>query len=125
MLRASLIFGLMTFRTLLFLGLINVGIVVISGILIMVIFSFAPDSYDNFTLVSNSDSGEKLLAQKIFHSLNDLGKSCSHCNFFEVGSGKRLGMLRELSELLPHASFYAVDPVLQGKSLYVLDSKKK
>lgn len=86
-------------------------------------FSFVPDSYDNFTPVSNSDSSEKLLARKIFHSLIALNKTSRHLNIAEVGSGKRLGMLRELSELLPDASVYAVDPVLQEQRLYVSDTK--
>lgn len=87
-------------------------------------FSFAPDSYDNFTLVSNSDSGEKLLARRIALSWSALSKTSRDLNVIEIGCGKRLGMLRELSKLLPDASFYAVDPVLQGQQIRVSDEKR-
>lgn len=86
-------------------------------------FSFKPQSYDNFTPVSNSDLAEKLLAQRIFLSISALKKYSPSLNIIEVGSGKRLGMLKELSVLLPQAAIFAVDPILQEQHFYVSDDK--
>ena len=85
-------------------------------------FSFTSKSYDNYTAVSDSDLKERLLARKISESVSCMLKSYSRSlNIIEVGSGKRLGMLKELSTLLPNSDIFAVDPVL-GDQLFVMSA---
>jgi len=85
---------------------------------------FSPESYDNYTPVSDASQAEKLLAQKVSSLIPSLELSArSSLNFIEVGSGKRLGMLRELLSLHQDASFFAVDPILTNQSLSIEPQK--
>ena len=87
-------------------------------------FSFTPTSYDNYTAISDSDQKEQLLARKIGESVSYTLQSPTHdLNIIEVGSGKRLGMLKELSTLLPNADIFAVDPVLSEQRVYLSANK--
>lgn len=87
-------------------------------------FSFTPKSYDNYTAISDCDQKEQLLARKISNSVSYMLSSCSrNLNIIEVGSGKRLGMLKELSTLLPHSAIFAVDPVLGEQRLFLSPNK--
>ncbi len=87
-------------------------------------FSFTPKSYDNYTPISDSDQEEKILALKIRQAFFSLEKSLTPVlNIIEVGSGRRLGMLKELSSLFPDSSFFAVDPILNGQQFFVSPSR--
>lgn len=77
---------------------------------------FASEGYSNSTLSLEADDREKVLAGRIYSSSQEFFDvfSLSSCHI-EIGSGQRLGLLKQLRGMVTTPLIYAIDPI------YMLD----
>lgn len=81
---------------------------------------FLDEDYSNHTIVSTADDRERILADKLLYYVGICNRQKDLTRYLEVGSGRRLGLLKAIKEKSIGSRFIAIDSTYGTSQIEVL-----